>query len=245
MGGCKMKDETKKAIEDLGVIKTIINKTRCDMVEISSLFILLGIIRLLSNITNNVIIRIYVTRFYEKISKSEYQIIDISVSLLWLLISAFVLMYYYQIVKKKNNLISKAIIQFWCITSVIIPILLKATSISMNSGRTNSIISNSESIKFYLNIYYLNQNFSFVIMILSILLVGILLFKKSILILSAVLSTAYFISEIIGFVNGSIYTNPHIPAFWAITYLLVDYLGVLFLGILLKLDGRKKVNGVE
>jgi hypothetical protein len=172
----------------------------------------------------------------------NYRVSDIAV----MVITIGILVFYYLKIKKKNNLISTAIIQIWGFITLLIPILWKLGSIGSFMYTNKETLTETNIVKLAMDIHYMQYNFQVIIIMISITVVGVLLRKKSIIIVSSVIIALYFTIEIIASTRGELYKlDGSLYAFWSITYLIVNFLSVFLLGVILKLDGRKKMNGVE
>jgi len=261
----EMESESKKAVESLDIIKQVLNKTRCDIVEIADFFIIIGIInfslvffdlflasplaqKLISFLTDDLKLSMFMTFKY-------FLELSMGITIVWILIQVFVWIHYNNLIKKKKNQISSAILQFMALTILILPLILAVVKLytGLSGLRISQLIDLNEfnieaGLWNLMDKNYLLGNSSTILVITSIFLVGILLQKKSILILDIVLIILFFAFEFVALFSNvfdSYIRTSATDYVWGIIYSSINYVGYLGLGIILKIEGRKTIDGIE
>lgn len=237
-----MNENTKTAMENISVIKSVLDKTWCDITDISSFFISLGVIQFL---------HFFLPAVLSLLTKNTSTLLFQLVYIISITAQLIVFAIYIGKIRKKDNFIASAIVYFWLVCYLILPAFIHFIS-GISSAHFSELINTATESGFVTtkllsqtvnDIMITSRNYEFLVTLSGIILIGILLRKKIVLIIAGCIGGAFILSEFFLIMHP---TNDGIMWYlWLIAIVFIESFSVLSLGIILKLDGRKRINGIE
>ncbi len=245
----EFKETSRKAEEDLSIIKAVMERTKCDMCEISNYFIWAGIIYILTDIFYIVAMRWIVVVTADNVDS----IVPLSVlakDMLHCILLIIPFYFCYKIIRQKQNNISMSILLFWGIITILIPFFIGLTQCFSSMNMTiiidaNRYADNYQELYSIMNkliarIRLTEIDYKAISYILGIFVIGLIADKRNIKWLGICTIVIYFAVE--SFIIWR--AEDEIINFLTIFVFLIEYGSVLLLGVFLKLEGRKKIHGI-
>lgn len=225
-----MESEKSQAIENLKVIRQILEKTRCDMREAAMLYIWIGVVEVCMQV---VFMRIPATLKYHVEYQAEWIVLGA------FLVKTILFLYYYQRVRKKENRISKTLMVFSYVGLILVPTVFEALSRAGEVLNVWNRIEEPEKLWYWAAFGICRIFVDILCTGMVILLAGMLSERRIITLLGWILIIVLLISAAVTIWNYSL--NPVLPCL----NLLFHLGGITLFGILLKFDGRRKTDGAE
>ncbi len=252
----EIKETSRKAEEDIGIIKAVMERTKYDMCEISDYFIWAGIIYILID----VLYAIWVSWIYRNSLNTDILIFQQGTlirDVVHCILLSIPFCVFYKIIRQKNNKISLSILLIWGIITILLPLFMGIANYFSNINLSFMIDANNyvhdETSRFELisiakkmlvKARLTQLDYKAIGYILGIFVIGFTADKRNIKLLGFGTMVIYFVLEYFIICQSEVMGLGGISNILGIFICLVEYGAVLLLGIFLKLEGRKKIHGI-
>ncbi len=252
-------ETSRKVEEDISIIKAVMERTRCDICEVANYFIWTWVIYMLLKAGYLLIgapLESNETTYWIRLIRSVMQSV----------LPAIPFFIYYRMIRLKENSISNAVMLIWGVITILIPFFLGLVTFFSyrNSIRADMVInelvqySMEDSTFFHTNmegVLYVshaglveeamkNVNYQMIAYIVGIFIIGFITGKRNVKRLGMGTLIVFFALECVCLYQvGNMTRETYDVLFYAFMILFGEG-ALLILGIFLKLEQRKKIQGV-